>query len=117
MKFDTIVITAADAAQAACFRLQARVYEGALAKRILVVPDPGGRRVGTLGSTVHVLRKVPRAGRILICHCGGFSKRLPAARFCLTIDSIVLAGFDLIGHLILHIQFNRSYVSFIVYKI
>ena len=76
--FDTIVITAADEAQASCFRLQAASFAGALARRILVVPDPGGRRVGTLGSTVNVLRRVRPAGRLLVCHCGGFSKRLPA---------------------------------------
>ena len=78
IRFDTIVITAADDAQAACFRRQAQPFEGVLARRILVEPDPGGRRVGTLGSTVNVLRRVPRRGRMLICHCGGFSKRLPA---------------------------------------
>ena len=76
--FDTIVITAADEHQALCFRLQAKPFEGVLAGRILVVPDPGGRRVGTLGSTVHVLKRVKCRGRMLICHCGGFSKRLPA---------------------------------------
>ena len=76
--FDTIVITAADDAQAACFRLQAEAFAGVLARRILVVPDPGGKRVGTLGSTVNVLRRVRSAGRLLVCHCGGFSKRLPA---------------------------------------
>ena len=77
-RFDTIVITAADEHQAACFRLQAKPFEGVLAGRIVVVPDPGGRRVGTLGSTVHVLKRVKCRGRMLICHCGGFSKRLPA---------------------------------------
>ena len=76
--FDTIVITAADEAQASCFRLQAKAFAGVLAQRILVVPDPGGRRVGTLGSTIHVLKRVKCRGRMLICHCGGFSKRLPA---------------------------------------
>ena len=76
--FDTIVITAADEAQATCFRLQAKPFAGTLARRILVVPDPGGKRVGTLGSTVNVLKRVPWKGRLLICHCGGFSKRLPA---------------------------------------
>ena len=76
--FDTSVITAADEEQATCFRLQAKAFEGTLARRILVVPDPGGKRVGSLGSTVNVLRRVPRKGRMLICHCGGFSKRLPA---------------------------------------
>ena len=78
MAFDTIVITAADEAQATCFRLQAKDFTGTLARRILVIPDPGAKRVGTLGSTVNVLRRVPCAGRTLICHCGGFSKRLPA---------------------------------------
>ena len=76
--FDTIVITAADEPQALCFRLQAKAFAGVLARRILVVPDPGGRRVGTLGSTVNVLRRRTLPGRTLICHCGGFSKRLPA---------------------------------------
>ena len=78
MAFDTIVITASDESQAACFRLQAKAFVGTLAKRILVVPDPGGKRVGTLGSTVHVLKRVKCRGRLLICHCGGVSKRLPA---------------------------------------
>ena len=92
MKFDTIVITAADEAQATCFRLQSKDFIGKLAHRILVIPDPGisagaaaakqslerCKRVGTLGSTVNVLRRVSCAGRTLICHCGGFSKRLPA---------------------------------------
>ena len=78
MKFDAIVITAADAAQALCFRIQAKAFEGVLARRIVVVPDPGGKRVGTLGSTVNVLKRVSCKGRVLICHCGGFSKRLPA---------------------------------------
>ena len=76
--FDTIIITAADEAQASCFRLQAKAFAGVLARKILVVPDPGGKRVGTLGSTVHVLKRVKCRGRMLICHCGGFSKRLPA---------------------------------------
>ena len=76
--FDTIVITAADSRQATCFHLQAQAFEGTLAKRVLVIPDPGGRRVGTLGSTVHVLKNVSERGRLRVCHCGGFSKRLPA---------------------------------------
>ena len=76
--FDTIVITASNAAQAICFRRQVKPYVGVLARAIRVIPDPGGRRVGTLGSTVHVLRSVPRTGRTLVCHCGGYSKRLPA---------------------------------------
>jgi len=53
---------------------------GALAEKILVVPDPGGKRVGSLGSTVEVLRKIGglRGRRVLVCHSGGDSKRLPS---------------------------------------
>lgn len=81
--FDTIVITAANAAQAKGYRAQVAALEGVLAPRILVVPDPGGRRVGSLGSTVNVLRLLARKGlagkgRVLVCHSGGDSKRLPS---------------------------------------
>ena len=80
--FDCIVITAANAAQAKGYRAQVKGLVGVLAPRIVVVPDPGGRRVGSLGSTVNVLRKTLSAAtpheRVLICHSGGDSKRLPA---------------------------------------
>ncbi len=76
--FDTLVVTAANEAQATCFRIQANAFARTLARRVLVLPDPGGRPAGTLGSTVNALRRVHCAGRLLICHCGGFSKRLPA---------------------------------------
>ena len=51
-----------------------------LQKKFLVVPDPGGKRVGSLGSTVGVLRKLGDVSkmRVLICHSGGDSKRLPS---------------------------------------
>lgn len=77
-KFDIIAVTASNEAQAECFRRQARPYEGVLAKKIVAIPDPGGRRVGTLGSTVNALKVLPEGKRILVCHCGGYSKRLPA---------------------------------------
>ena len=48
----------------------------------MVVPDPGGRRVGSLGATVNVLRLLRgrgmAKGRVLVCHSGGDSKRTPA---------------------------------------
>lgn len=77
--FDLVVITAANAAQAKGYRTQIRGRKG-----FLVVPDPGDRRVGSLGATVNVLRHLPAAvrgkdnARVLICHSGGDAKRTPA---------------------------------------
>ena len=77
--FDLIVITAANAAQAKGYRAQLKGRKG-----YVVVPDPGDRRVGSLGATVNVLRKLPKAvgsnrnSRILICHSGGDARRTPA---------------------------------------
>ena len=71
--FDLIVITAANEAQANGYRSQ---LSGRA--RVLVVPDPGDRRVGSLGATVNVLRDLPMRGRVLICHSGGDARRTPA---------------------------------------
>ena len=79
--FDTIVITAANEAQAAGYEAQVAALRGHLAPEILVIPDPGGKRVGSLGSTVCVLRALggrKTKERVLICHSGGDAKRLPA---------------------------------------
>ena len=75
MTFDLVVVTAANGAQAKGYRAQ-------LAGRsnFVVVPDPGDRRVGSLGATVNVLRGLAsRAGlrRVLICHSGGDARRTP----------------------------------------
>ena len=80
MKFDVLVVTASNEAQARGYRAMVAPLAGALAKKILVVPDPGGNRVGSLGSTVGVLKKLGDVSksRVLICHSGGDSKRLPA---------------------------------------
>jgi len=79
-QFDLVVVTASNAAQARGYRTQVKALAGVLAPRILVVSDPGGRRVGSLGSTVHVLRRIAGLAcrRVLICHSGGDSKRLPS---------------------------------------
>ena len=80
MKFDLVVVTAANDAQASGYRAQLRGESG----RHLVIPDPGGRRVGSLGATVNALRRIlsPKSGRrprnVLICHSGGDAKRTPA---------------------------------------
>ena len=75
--FDLVVVTAANAAQAAGYRAQLRGRRG-----FLVVPDPGGRRVGSLGATVNALRILRRRGlakgRVLVCHSGGDARRTPA---------------------------------------
>ena len=72
MKFDLVVVTAANAAQARGYRAQLAGREG-----FLVVPDPGGRRVGSLGATVNALRRIARRGRVLVCHSGGDARRTP----------------------------------------
>ena len=75
--FDLVVVTAANAAQARGYRAQLRGSRG-----YMVVPDPGGRRVGSLGATVNALRLLRRAGmargRVLVCHSGGDARRTPA---------------------------------------
>ena len=75
--FDLVVVTAANAAQARGYRAQLRGRAG-----FMVVADPGGRRVGSLGATVNVLRMLRRdgrcGGRVLICHSGGDAKRTPS---------------------------------------
>ena len=60
--FDVVVITAANAAQARGYREQVkwRRAHGCLpaSLEVRVVPDPGGRRVGSLGATVNVLKRL-----------------------------------------------------------
>ena len=80
MGFDIIVVTAANRAQAEGYRAQLTGR-----KRFLVIPDPGDRRVGSLGATVNALRKIfasanegIRPRRMLVCHSGGDARRTPA---------------------------------------
>ncbi len=72
MKFDFIVVTAANAAQARGYRAQLKGRDN-----VFVVADPGGRRVGSLGATVNLLRKLQLSGRVLVCHSGGDARRTP----------------------------------------
>ena len=80
MKFDILVVTASNEAQARGYRAMVAPLVGSLAEKIIVIPDPGGKRVGSLGSTVGVLKKLGDVSkkRVLICHSGGDSKRLPS---------------------------------------
>ena len=105
--WDYLIITASNPGQA-------RAYEWQLARRrnanrfseageVMVVPDPGGKRIGSGGSTLACLlevlnREAQKSGakfsslqavqtalsrlRILIIHAGGDSKRLPAYGPC-----------------------------------
>ena len=81
--FDLVVITAANAAQARGYREQVkwRFANGMMPKglEVLVVGDPGGRRVGSLGATVNVLKRIGdrRGKRVFVCHSGGDARRTP----------------------------------------
>ena len=81
--FDVVVITAANAAQARGYREQVkwRRSRGMLPDglEVHVVADPGGRRVGSLGATVNVLKRLKdsRGKKVFICHSGGDARRTP----------------------------------------
>ena len=81
--FDVVAITAANAAQARGYREQIkwRRTRGMLpaSLEVLVVPDPGGRRIGSLGATVNVLKRLGdlRGRKVFICHSGGDARRTP----------------------------------------
>ena len=98
--FDHILLTAANERQARGYRAQVewRRAHGLIPAetQVHVLPDPGGRRVGSLGATLNAFRylagvlgpgtrtaarsfAVLFAGqRILICHSGGDSRRTPS---------------------------------------
>ncbi|MDA3925014.1 MAG: hypothetical protein PF904_09985 [Kiritimatiellae bacterium] len=98
--YDIIVLTAANEAQAGGYREQLawRRENGLIASdtQCIVITDPGGRRVGSLGATFNVLAELAsslkpaidggaasleelfKGRRILICHSGGDSRRTPA---------------------------------------
>ncbi|MGD0014135.1 MAG: L-fucokinase, partial [Bryobacteraceae bacterium] len=100
--WDYLVVTASHAAQASAYEAQLRLrQELGLLPRVreaLVMADPGGRRVGSGGSTVYCLMEVfnrerdrghsgtveelLRGLRLLILHAGGDSRRLPAYGPC-----------------------------------
>jgi fucokinase len=98
--WDYLIVTAANAQQAAAYEAQIRIRgeSGSLpqVRHAMVVSDAGGRRVGSGGSTIQCLQEVLRAEgaqeadeaavlrrlRILIVHAGGDSRRLPAYSPC-----------------------------------
>jgi fucokinase len=107
--WDYLVLTASNSEQASAYRNQLDIRQDlgffSGIKKVLVVPDPDGKRVGSAGSTVYCLMQIlslELAGsiskasfgrkelwaetlaslRILIIHAGGDSKRLPAYGAC-----------------------------------
>lgn len=102
--WDYLIITASNSAQARAYETQLRLRQQLdlleSVCNVLVVPDPGGRRVGSGGSTMCCLfevlklelgcdthsftdwHKALQSLRILIVHAGGDSRRLPAYGPC-----------------------------------
>ncbi len=89
LRWDYVILTASNEGQAESFRLQIEERRQAgvlpLHTHFAVIPDAGGRRVGSGGATLSVLRYIrEREGRadfsklcILVIHSGGDSKRAP----------------------------------------
>lgn len=88
-RWDYIVLTASNEEQAEGFHAQIalRQKEKLLPSqtRFLILPDPDGKRVGSGGATLNVLRAIAEAEgtgdftgkKILVIHSGGDSKRVP----------------------------------------
>ena len=94
-QWDYIVLTASNEEQANAFYSQITYRQNKnvlpCKTKYLVLPDPDGKRVGSGGATLQVLRKLAEqediAGnfhnkRILVIHSGGDSKRVPQYSVC-----------------------------------
>ncbi len=105
-QWDYLIVTASNDAQAEAYQSQLEVRQqlGLLSyvRNALVVADPGGKRIGSGGSTLyclievlnrhieqepkingpHAWEQILRNLRILILHAGGDSKRLPSYAPC-----------------------------------
>ena len=86
--WDYIILTASNAHQAEGFNAQLRQRTFPAQTHVAVLPDPDGKRVGSGGATLGVIRYIKEweaakghAGfdhlRILVIHSGGDSKRTP----------------------------------------
>ena len=82
--WDYIILTASNEHQAKSYRTQIDDRRQYLPSRteVMVVSDEGGRRIGSGGATLSVLRLIKELGgwegkRILVIHSGGDSKRVP----------------------------------------
>ena len=93
-QWDYIILTASNTAQADAYteQINYRLAGGKLPKSVhyAVLPDPDGKRVGSGGATLNVLKYVKEhSGRdsfeglkILVIHSGGDSKRVPQYSAC-----------------------------------
>ena len=91
IKWDYIILTASNKAQATAYRnqIENRLEKGLLPEETTyaVLPDPEGKRVGSGGATFQVMRYIAeqeperenpfKNRRILVIHSGGDSKRVP----------------------------------------
>ena len=86
--WDICVLTASDEQQADAYKQQLDLRRSAgllpAGTYFVVIPDPGGRRTGSGGATLHALQtlsseaaKPLAASKVLIIHSGGDSRRLP----------------------------------------
>lgn len=93
--WDYIILTASNEDQAKAYRSQIdfRLENGLLppSTHYAVLPDPDGKRVGSGGATLNVLRYIRekedrpncfKEKRILVIHSGGDSKRVPQYSAC-----------------------------------
>lgn len=94
-QWDYVVLTASNEAQAEAFECQIRYRQerGVLPKntKFLVISDPDGKRIGSGGATLQVLRVLSEqegfggnfhGKRVLVIHSGGDSKRVPQYSVC-----------------------------------
>ncbi len=91
--WDAVILTASNEDQAEAFRAEIafRLANDLLPKRTWfeVLPDPDGKRVGSGGATLNVLKclsekygKDAFGKRVLVIHSGGDSKRVPQYSAC-----------------------------------
>lgn len=91
-KWDYVILTASNQQQADIYQeqIKSRQKISFLPKttKFIVIPDPKGKRVGSGGATLHVLKHIaeiegtegnetPFQKKILLIHSGGDSKRVP----------------------------------------
>lgn len=97
IKWDFVILTASNEEQACAYRaqLQNRIDRGLLPVQThyAVLPDPDGKRVGSGGATLNVMKYIAEMSdendddyfknkRILVIHSGGDSKRVPQYSAC-----------------------------------
>ena len=94
--WDWVFITASNEKQASIYRLQIeeRLNDNYLPSKTkyVVISDPGGKRVGSGGATLNVLKYIGEhsdnsnknifEAKILVIHSGGDSKRIPQYSVC-----------------------------------